>query len=151
MFHNHCRASNGTGHARKVGRIIVMSIFGVIFAALFALLFGWVVMLLWNWLMPGIFGIKALSYWQAFGVTVLAKVLFGCSFHGGHRGHPRFRRLGAFHDKGCRAEADVSWGHDFGGFTDDEMKHYREFWKECGAGAFRQYLQDAKEKNGTAS
>ncbi len=39
-------------------------------------LFGWVVMLLWNWLMPGIFGLTTLSYWQAWGLLILSSLLF---------------------------------------------------------------------------
>ncbi len=32
---------------------------------------------LWNWLLPDIFGLKEISYWQAFGLFILAKLLFG--------------------------------------------------------------------------
>jgi hypothetical protein len=38
--------------------------------------FGWVVMLLWNWLMPDIFGLKQISYWQAWGLLALCTILF---------------------------------------------------------------------------
>jgi hypothetical protein len=40
-------------------------------------LFGYVVMLLWNWLMPEIFGLKTLTYWQAWGMLALSCILFG--------------------------------------------------------------------------
>jgi hypothetical protein len=40
-------------------------------------LFGYVVMLLWNWLMPEIFGLKTLTYWQAWGILALSCILFG--------------------------------------------------------------------------
>jgi hypothetical protein len=54
-------------------------LFGILFAiggiGLLAL-FGLVVMLLWNWLMPEIFGLKQLSYWQAWGLLVLCSILF---------------------------------------------------------------------------
>ena len=46
--------------------------------------FGAVVMLLWNWLMPTIFGLAVINFWQAFGLLVLCRVLFG-SFGGGHK------------------------------------------------------------------
>lgn len=49
---------------------------GVILAALLAFLFGFIVMLLWNWLMPDIFGLKEITYWQAWGLVVLAHILF---------------------------------------------------------------------------
>jgi hypothetical protein len=48
-----------------------------------AFLFGWVVMLLWNWLMPDIFGLKRLTYWQAWGLLILSHILFK-SFGSGH-------------------------------------------------------------------
>lgn len=31
---------------------------------------------LWNWLMPAIFSIKAITFWQAWGVYWLAGILF---------------------------------------------------------------------------
>jgi hypothetical protein len=39
-------------------------------------LFGWVVMLLWNWLMPDIFGLKTITYFQAWGLLALSFILF---------------------------------------------------------------------------
>jgi len=38
---------------------------------------GFVVMGLWNWLMPSLFGLKLISYWQAMGLLILSKILFG--------------------------------------------------------------------------
>ena len=52
----------------------------LLFVALAATVFGFVVMWLWNWLMPVIFGLHAITYWQALGLLVLSKILFG--FHG---------------------------------------------------------------------
>jgi hypothetical protein len=55
----------------------------VLFAALLVTVFGFVVRALWNWLMPGLFGWHLIDFWQAVGVLVLSKILFG-----GFRGHP---------------------------------------------------------------
>jgi len=44
---------------------------------LFAALFGWVVMALWNWLMPALFGLRTVGYWQALGLVLLCRILFG--------------------------------------------------------------------------
>ena len=56
----------------------VLTVIGfVILGAGLVFLFGWVVMLLWNWLMPEIFGLKTLTYWQAWGVFALSCLLFG--------------------------------------------------------------------------
>jgi len=45
--------------------------------ALFIALGGFVVQLLWNWLMPAIFGWPALTFWQALGLLALCRILFG--------------------------------------------------------------------------
>ncbi len=51
--------------------------FLVVFAiALFAVLLALPTMLLWNWLMPLLFGIKAVSFWQALGLNLLSGILF---------------------------------------------------------------------------
>jgi len=47
--------------------------------------FGAVVMLLWNWLMPSIFGLGAVNFWQALGILILCRLLFG-SFGGRRHG-----------------------------------------------------------------
>ncbi len=40
-------------------------------------LFGMVVQHLWNWLIPAIVGWHAISFWQAIGILLLSKILFG--------------------------------------------------------------------------
>ena len=46
-------------------------------AVLFVALFGLIVMSLWNWLMPALFGWKVVTFWQAIGLVILSKILFG--------------------------------------------------------------------------
>lgn len=58
---------------RKIGQMVAIGI-----AA--CAVFGFVVMSLWNWLMPAIFGLRVITFWQALGLVVLSKILFG-SFH----------------------------------------------------------------------
>jgi hypothetical protein len=54
-----------------------------LFAVLAIALVGLVVMSLWNWLMPDLFGWHALSFVQALGLLVLARLLLG-GWRGGH-------------------------------------------------------------------
>jgi hypothetical protein len=44
--------------------------------SLVCLLLGLPLMLLWNWLMPIIFGLSEISFWQAVGLNLLASILF---------------------------------------------------------------------------
>jgi len=51
---------------------------------------GGVVRLLWNWLLPPLFGFKMITFWQAIGLLALGRILFGgFGLHGGNR---RYRR-----------------------------------------------------------
>lgn len=43
----------------------------------FSILLTYPVMWLWNWLMPAIFGLKTLTFWQTFGLTMLSNMIFG--------------------------------------------------------------------------
>ena len=49
---------------------ITISIFAIV---LFGL--GFIVMLLWNWLMPVIFGLTTITIWQSFGLILLSSFL----------------------------------------------------------------------------
>lgn len=53
----------------------VLKILAII--SLVALLLGLPLMLLWNWLMPLIFGLPTLTFWQAVGMNFLASILLG--------------------------------------------------------------------------
>ena len=53
--------------------------------ALFVLVGGGVVMLLWNWLLPPLFGWRTITLLQGFGLLVLCRILFG-GFGGGGGG-----------------------------------------------------------------
>jgi len=61
-------------------------------AVLFIAAIGWVVMALWNWLVPALFGLHEIGYWQAWGLLILCKILFG-GFHGAHDGRWRHRMM----------------------------------------------------------
>lgn len=49
---------------------VTISIFAIV---LFGL--GFIVMLLWNWLMPVIFGLTTITIWQSFGLILLSSFL----------------------------------------------------------------------------
>ena len=50
---------------------------GIVGILLFCFIGGTVVQLLWNWLVPPIFGWSQLTFWQALGLLVLCRILFG--------------------------------------------------------------------------
>ena len=81
-----------------VRRIVRFLILALVFLPVFLLVFGLVVRSLWNWLMPTLFGLPAITFWQAWGLMVLSWILLG-----------GFRGLGgsARHSRhGCRERGE---------------------------------------------
>jgi|ERR1700722_19229082 hypothetical protein len=64
---------------RMVARVLKFVVFGVAIATLM----GFVVMSLWNRLTPGLFGWHSITFWQALGLLVLSRILFGGMFRRG--------------------------------------------------------------------
>jgi hypothetical protein len=50
-------------------------------------------MSLWNWLMPALFGWPSIGYWQAWGLVILSRILFGGFRGAGGGGHWRHRMM----------------------------------------------------------
>lgn len=63
-------------------------LFIIPFIILFAL--TGLVMLLWNCILPDVIGVKEINYWQAMGILILSKILFG-GFRGFNK-HKDFKR-----------------------------------------------------------
>ena len=139
MMENSNKVGPGRRSALRALRIAGFAVLGVTGAALFALAFGYFVMLLWNWLMPSIFHLGEIGYWQAFGIVILAKLLFG-AVGGGRHGASRAGRH--------------SWRHwdpkgDRGPERGERWRYYRDFWKDEGEEAFERYVEKRKGENAT--
>lgn len=86
-----------------------------------------VVMLLWNWLMPLLFGLTMITFWEALGILILSKILFGGHWgkrgghccHGGGHGH-------------------YGWKHKFKNkwqdMSEEDKKTWESRWGNCGIG-----------------
>jgi hypothetical protein len=89
--------------------------------ALFIWIGGEVVMVLWNWLLPALFGWHQISFWQALGLLALCRILFGSmGSHGSDRSH----------SKRCRGEG---WER----MTPEELEKFRQEMRArwCGVDA----------------
>jgi len=111
----------------------------VIAAFAFGLLFGWIIVWLWNWLMPVIFGLPTITFWQGVGIIILAKILFG-GFSGDHSSKSEKKKH----------HGDWDWSKEW---DSDRLKHkmdrwerwehYDAWWKAEGKAAFEQYADQA--------
>ncbi|WP_406684072.1 hypothetical protein N1F78_15485 [Seonamhaeicola sp. MEBiC1930] len=110
---------------KSPGEIIGMILVGGVFLTGLAILFGFIIMWLWNWLMPMIFGLTTLTFWEAVGVFILFKILLGgCNFGGDSSS----KKSKSKKDKECKGEFS-------------KWKHYDDFWKEEGNKAFEAYKE----------
>lgn len=110
--------------AEIAGAIIV----GTILIGGLAVLFGYVVMWLWNWLMPMVFGLPTLTFWQAVGLFLLSKALLGGIGGGGSCKNKSSKK--------CEKKEKTDFS---------KWKHYEEFWKEEGDACYQAYVEKKQE------
>ena len=91
---------------RHLKKIII--VFPLVVGGIF--LFVWFFQWLWNTLLPEILGVKNISYWQAFGILLLCKIMFG-GFKGPGRKKMKHRK-------------------DFPGFRPNDKERMREEWRD---------------------
>jgi len=119
---------------KSIGEIIGWIILGVIAVVGLAILFGFIIMWLWNWIMPEIFGLTTITYWQAVGIFILSKILlggFGCGSSSGS-------------SKDSKCSSEKSSKSDF-----SKWEHYDEFWKKEGDKAYKEYVERQNTEENT--
>jgi hypothetical protein len=73
-------------------RLLFIAPLAILGMLLFIAIGGEVVRLLWNWLLPPLFGWRELTFWQALGMLALCRILFGgFGSHGSGRSNYRRR------------------------------------------------------------
>ena len=87
----------GKAMAQEISQTIAKKIaigFALLFGFLFFVLFGGIVVQwLWNWLLPDIFGLRRVTFWEALGLLALCRILFGgFGKSGGSHDHTRGNR-----------------------------------------------------------
>jgi hypothetical protein len=92
---------------KKLFFIVPAAIVGI---TLFIGVGGWLVMHLWNWLLPGLFGWRLLTFWQAIALLALCRILFGGVSGRGFRRSYSGRRMAG------------RWGH----MTPEEREKFRQ-------------------------
>ncbi|NLI53299.1 MAG: hypothetical protein GX417_03145 [Clostridiales bacterium] len=114
------------------------TVLGLAGAFLLGLLFGNVIMWLWNWLMPSLFGLRTIGFWEGLGLFLLAHILLG--FGGSsHSGDGESKRCKKKHRNGGTAEKK-DW---------KDWEYYDDWWEEDGKTAFHAYADRMKKDSGT--
>lgn len=116
--------------------IVGIVLFGIVAISGLAILFGYIIMSLWNWLMPELFDLPMITYWQAVGLFLLAKILFG--FGGGSNSGSSNKSK----HKGSGKCRNSNKNRDF-----SKWAHYDKFWEEKGEMAYQEYVQGLSDSN----
>ena len=66
---------------KGIGKVVVIFFLAIPILGLAGFLFAIPIMFLWNWLMPAIFNLTTITYWQAIGVYWLSALLFRFNFN----------------------------------------------------------------------
>ena len=118
-------------------RFIGFIILGVIGAAFFAFIFGYLIMLLWNWLMPMLFGLTTITFWQAVAIAFLARLIFGGNKHG----HDRSRNNTPRDRFTSRWKREFKKEHKPG-----DWRYFDDYWWDEGEKAYNAYMERRKEQ-----
>jgi hypothetical protein len=117
-------------------KIGVWSVLGIIFFTTMVFVFGWVIQLLWNATIADMFGLPAISYWQAVGIFILAKILFGFGFGGSSTPSQKKKKKENTLDRN-ETEPETAGISDLA----DEAS-FQRFWREEGQQAYEDFRHD---------
>jgi hypothetical protein len=106
---------------RKVAGFIVIAIAGTF-------IFGSIVMLLWNALLPVLFKLPLINFWQALGLLILSKLLFG-GFRGAHWGRHQLKN---------------KMQEKFTNMTPEEREKFKQEWRSRCGHRFREDFREDK-------
>jgi hypothetical protein len=82
----------------RLQKMIFIGPLAILGMLVFIAIGGEIVLQLWNWLLPPLFGWRLITFWQALGILVLCRILFGgFGCHGS--GRSRFRRRMRMEDR----------------------------------------------------
>lgn len=124
-------------------KIICYVLLGIVAVIAFGFVFGFLIKLLWNWLMPELFGLKNISYWQGIGIFVLARLIFG-SF-GGNNSNSKCENGKKKQKHSCDENEDTKEKYN-------STRNYDKWWETEGKKAFDDYVEkkyNSEEKNET--
>ncbi len=62
--------------AEVLGMFVGMIVLIFVIAFLVGMVMAWPLMWIWNWMMPDLFDLPTITYWQAFWGSFMAKLIF---------------------------------------------------------------------------
>ncbi|MBC8051685.1 MAG: hypothetical protein H7Y13_01330 [Sphingobacteriaceae bacterium] len=91
-------------------------------------LISFIVMALWNNLLPDIINVSTITFWQAMGIFILSKILFGFG-RGGHKDGPHWMK------------------HKCGNMTPEERERFKAEMKNRLCFSRKEHFGDSEEQH----
>lgn len=124
--------------SKYIGKKIAKGLCFVVVGILLVILFGNVVMYLWNWLVPALFAGPVITFWQALGLLVLTRILFGFPKGGGHRGGGWARKK-----REWKEEMRARMEH----LTPEEKEKMKDHFSRCMSGRWGRWAEKNDRDN----
>jgi hypothetical protein len=103
---------------KRLKKAILIAPLAILGILVFVAIGGEIVKLLWNWLLPPLFGWREITFWQAFGILALCRILFGGhGLYGSGRSNLR-RRIAERMEERCQ------------NMTPEERERFRQRMRE---------------------
>ena len=117
----------------------------ILLAAIAILVFGGVVMLLWNNVLAQVTHVSTITFLQALGILVLAKILFG-----GFRGGWGSRRY--YWKQRMKEKWDQRMREKWDNMTSEEREKFKQEWqKRCGHWGYKSWNDNAASQESQPS
>lgn len=168
MFCSTVKVGNREVHgspAAKAFKVVGFVILGIAGISALAIVFGLIVMWLWNALMPDIFSLPEIGYWQAVGLVVLTHIFFGndhkSNVNTRKKTKEKSKNKGNIYISTCGSSLEIDKDFDCesegiyintdndGEKKDNHYESFREFWNGYGRDAFDKWLNRNQKSENT--
>ena len=102
----------------RLKKMILIAPLAILGMLIFMAIGGQIVRLLWNWLLPPLFGWPQITFWRALGLLALCRILFGGSGWRGSMRSSMRRRMWERMEERCA------------GMTPEERERFRQRMRE---------------------
>ena len=140
--------TNENGKTTK-SKLKILMFVGIAFAGIG--LVGALVMVLWNWIMPDVFGLSKITLIQGYGLLILAKLIFGgmqANTTSGTKNNNLDDNTKAYIKESIHQEIKENNINDYSINEDtDADELYEQWWSDEGEAYFDEYLTKKSDTN----
>lgn len=154
---------NYAGHKKETVKSVFKLIGIILLVVIITGTAGFVIKSLWNWLMPEIFNLGRITYWQGIGLLILFKILFGGISQSSEKStgyeaskrrdgiikHTVYKEMQKNNNNNDKEDAEETVNDDNKEQTREDNleqeKLYEEWWIQEGEARFDEYMKSIND------